>query len=150
MRRIMVALVVVMLVSTVAGAQSGTQREDNTLTLDELAVLFLRYGQPQVAPPGPAESFTALQEIGLFPPDYNPSDVVTHGVMSDILGRVGIVYTPASHEAPISPAFAESLLRRGAFRIRDYSARRLGIGSSLPHILDEGVDRAVSPMDFTP
>jgi len=148
MRRICIALVVVMLMSNVVGAQGTVEQDDATLTLEELAVLFLKYGQPQVAPPAPPESFNALQEIGLFPPDWNPTDIVTHGQMSDILGRVGIVYTPASHDEPISPAFAESLLRRGMFRLRDYSARRLGIGSSLPHILDEGVDRAVSPSDF--
>ena len=148
MRRMLTVLVMVLLASTVAGAQDTVQQARETLTLEELAVLLLQYGQPQVPPAGPAESFKAVQEIGLYPSDWNPGDVVTHGQMSDILSRLGIVYTTASQDEPISPAFAETLLRRGMFRLRDYMARRMGIGSSLPHILDEGVDRAVSPSDF--
>jgi len=40
------------------------------------------------------------------------------------------------------------LLRREITRLRDYLARRMGHGISVNHILDQGVDRAVSPSHF--
>ena len=55
---------------------------------------------------------------------------------------------PADRDKPVSQPFAEAMLRRELTRLRDYLARRMGHGISINHILDQGVDRAVSPSRF--
>jgi hypothetical protein len=65
-----------------------------------------------------------------------------------VLGQLGVEYFPADRDAPVSQSYAEALLRRELTRLRDYLARRMGHGFSTNHILDQGVDRAVSPSHF--
>ena len=94
---------------------------------------------------------TALEQVkgyGLIPADWRIDDVLTHGEMAEVLGRFGVEYFPADRDAPVSQPYAEALLRRELTRLRDYLAHRMGHGFSVNHILDQGIDRAVSPSHF--
>jgi hypothetical protein len=94
---------------------------------------------------------TALEQVkgyGLVPEDWSVDDVLTHGQLSEVLGQFGVDYFPADRDSPVSPAYAEALVRRELTHLQDYLARRMGHGFSVNHILDQGVDRAVSPSRF--
>jgi hypothetical protein len=97
------------------------------------------------------DEVTALQQVVFYemvPADWLIDDVLTHGEMSEVLERFGVVYFPSDRDAPVSKSYAEAMLRRELTRLRDYLARRMGHGFSVNHILDQGVDRAVSPSRF--
>jgi hypothetical protein len=97
------------------------------------------------------DELTALQQVvfyGLVPSDWIVDDVLTHGEMAEVLNHLGVVYNPSDRDAPVSTEYAEAVMRREVTRLRDYLARRMGVGFSINHILDPGVDRAVSPSDF--
>ena len=119
------------------------------ITHGQFAVLLLKAtaGYTDTLP----DEVTALdlvQRYGLVPADWLIDDVLTHGEMADVLERFGVSYIPADRDKPVSPPYAEALLRREITRLRDYLAHRMGHGFSVNHILDQGVDRAVSPSHF--
>jgi hypothetical protein len=119
------------------------------ITHGQFAVLLLKAaaGYTDTLP----DELTALEQMkgyGLVPEDWLIDDVLTHGEMADVLERFGVSYLPADRDAPVSPPYAEALLRREITRLRDYLASRMGHGFSVNHILDQGIDRAVSPSEF--
>ena len=125
------------------------EQELEGITHGQFAVLLLKAaaGYTDTLP----DEATALQQVkgyGLVPEDWLIDDVLTHGELSEVLERFGVVYIPADRDAPVSPPYAEAMLRRELTRLRDYLARRMGHGFSVNHILDQGVDRAVSPSRF--
>lgn len=124
-------------------------QEPEGITHGQFAVLLLKAaaGYTDTLP----DEETALQlvkEYGLVPADWQIDDVLTHGELADVLGQLGVDYFPADRDALVSQPYAEALLRRELTRLRDYLARRMGHGFSVNHILDQGIDRAVSPSRF--
>jgi hypothetical protein len=100
------------------------------------------------ATPDPETALEMLQGWGIAPVTWEAGAIMTHGDLATILGPVGIEYMPGKPDAPVSGVFVEALLWREVGKLRDYMAKRLGHGLSANHVLDSGVDRAVSPSDF--
>lgn len=152
MRKVLMAGVLVLGIGTMALAQQGVDPDTATISHGEFAVLLLRAMAPapqQVLEP--EQALTDLKEIGLAHADWTVDGILTHGELADLALQLGVVYTPytpAERARPVSPAFVEAFLRREASLLREYRARRGGHGFSASHVLDQGVDRAVSPSDF--
>ena len=129
--------------------EAPAEQSEGDITHGQFAVLLLQAaaGYTDTLP----DEVTALELVkryGLVPADWQIDDVLTHGEMANVLGQFGVEYFPADRDAPVSQSYAEALLRRELTRLRDYLARRMGHGFSTNHILDQGVDRAVSPSRF--
>jgi hypothetical protein len=147
MRRVAVTLTLILTVALSVGAQDEAATNPN-LTHGDFAVLLLKAGQPQVTPPAPNEALRKCQELTLMPSDWTPDGMLTHGELADVVGRYGVVYTPAGRDDPVSRAFAEAFLRRHIGQLRDFISLRLGHETAVTHVMDLGIDRAVSPSDF--
>lgn len=147
MRRLALATLIV-LFAMPAVAQQAAEPAPQTISHGEFAVLLAKAmaGAPQ-RQLEPAQALTELQDVGLIPADWDPDAPLTHGELADIALRLGSSYTPADPASPVSRDFAEAFLRRQANRLRDY-AQRPGHGYTVSHVLDQGVDRNVSPIDF--
>ena len=151
MRRALLLSFVILfaLVGAVSAQDAPVEQEMEGMTHGQFAVLLLKAaaGYTDTLP----DEATALEQVkgyGLIPADWRIDDVLTHGEMADVLGQFGVEYFPADRDAPVSQPFAEALLRRELTRLRDYLAHRMGHGFSVNHILDQGIDRAVSPSHF--
>ncbi len=134
----------------VASAQAEpAEQEIEGITHGQFAVLLLKAaaGYTGTLPVG-VDALDQVQRYGLVPEDWLVDEILTHGEMAEVLLHFGVTYIPSDHDAPVSHEYAEALLRREITRLRDYLARRMGHGISVNHILDQGVDRAVSPMHF--
>ena len=134
----------------VASAQEEpAEQELEGITHGQFAVLLLKAAAGYTDTlPAEVDALDQVKRYGLIPEDWLVDDVLTHGEMAEVLLRFGVVYVPSDRDAPASNEFAEALLRREITRLRDYLARRMGHGISVNHILDQGVDRAVSPSHF--
>ena len=129
--------------------EEPVEQELDGITHGQFAVLLLQAaaGYTNTLP----DELTAMQQVvfyGLMPGSWPVDAVLTHGELSELLEQFGVVYLPADRDAPVSQAYAEAMMRREITRLRDYLARRMGHGFSVNHILDMGVDRAVSPSHF--
>ena len=151
MKRVLLLSFVILFawVGAVSAQEEPVEQELEGITHGQFAVLLLKAaaGYTDTLP----HEETALRQVmsyGLIPADWLIDDVLTHGEMAEVLQRFGVTYFPANRDAPVSPPYAEALLRRELTRLRDYLARRMGHGFSVNHILDQGVDRAVSPSHF--
>lgn len=151
MRRLMMIGVLVLLVATSAAAQTDVERarSKDSITHGEFAqmVMDIALGYEE-ATPDPVTAQEKLQLWGIVPASWEVDAPLTHGELSMVLSHVGIEYLPAKPDAPVSGVFVQSLLWREVGKLRDYNAKRLGHGFSANHVLDSGVDRAVSPSDF--
>jgi hypothetical protein len=123
---------------------------ENAITHGEFAVLLLKatLGSLLDTEPEPEDALTRVQILGLVPATWSASGSLTHGELADVLDRLGIVYLPTTPNAPASRPFVEAFLRRELGKLRDYMATRLGLGFSVTHVRDQGIDRAVSPSQF--
>jgi len=129
--------------------EEPVEQEMEGITHGQFAVLLLKAAAGYTDTlPAEVDALDHVKRYGLVPASWLIDDVLTHGEMSDVLERFGVMYFPADRDAPVSHEYAEALLRREITRLRDYLARRMGHGFSINHILDEGVDRAVSPSRF--
>jgi hypothetical protein len=160
MRRV-AALVLALLVASVATAQvritSSTaepvppaEAAEQSINHAEFAELLLQVlaSAPDPLPKGD-EALAEVKRMNLVPQTWAAEHYLTQGEFADVLARLGGHYTPTDRDAVASRPFVEAVLRREMLRLRDYPARRMGVGDSLSHILDEGVDRGVvSPSDF--
>jgi len=151
MRRLMMIGVLVLLVATVATAQTEIEKvsEKDSITHGEFSqmVMDIALGYEESTP----DAVTALEKLqrwGIVPTTWEVDAPLTHGELSEVLAHVGIEYLPAKPDAAVSGVFVQALLWREVGKLRDYNARRLGHGFSANHVLDSGVDRAVSPSDF--
>jgi hypothetical protein len=151
MKRVLVLVFVILFawVGAINAQEEPVEQEVQGITLGQFAVLILKAaaGYTGTLP----DEVTALDQVkgyGLVPEDWLIDDVLTHGEFAEMLAHFGVSYLPADHDAPVSPPYAEAVLRREISRLRDYLARRMGHGFSVNHILDLGVDRAVSPSRF--
>jgi len=134
---------------TMSAQGESVEQEVAGITHGQFALLLLKAaaGYTGALP----DEVTALEQVkgyGLMPADWLIGDVLTHGEMAQVLELFGVIYMPADRDGPVSPPYAEAVLRREISRLRDYLARRMGHGFSVNHILDQGVDRAVSPWTF--
>ena len=99
--------------------------------------------------PTEVDAMDLVKRYEMVPEDWAIDDVLTHGELGLVLGKFGVVYVPADSDKPVSQPYAEAVLRRELSRLRDYYlSRRLGHGISINHLLDQGVDRAVSPSTY--
>lgn len=160
MRRI-AALILTLLVASVTSAQvnitSSTaepvppaEAVEQTITHAEFAELLLQVlaSAPEPLAKGD-EALAEVKRMNLVPQTWAAEHFLTQGEFSDVLARLGGHYTPTDRGVVVSRPFVEAVLRREMLRLRDYPARRMGVGDSLSHIMDEGVDRGVvSPSDF--
>lgn len=151
MRRLITISGLVLLIATTAMAQTATQdvRDKDSITQGEFAqmVMDVALGYEQATP----DAETALEKLqgwGIAPTTWEADALLTHRQLAEVLEQVGIEYLPAKPNAQVSGSFVEALLWRETGKLRDYMARRLGHGFSANHVLDAGVDRAVSPSDF--
>jgi hypothetical protein len=145
MRRVSVLVCVIGLL----GAAGAAAADDDVITHGEFAVLLLRAGAGFTGElPQPEAALASVKELGLAPEEWTLEGPLTHGELADTVGRMGVSYVPADRDAFASRPFVEALLRRELSKLRDYLATRLGHGFSVNHILDQGVDRAVSPSRF--
>ena len=145
MRRIAVVSVVILCMGVVsAGAQ-----EEAMISHADFAVMLLRAGAGFTGEvEDPEAALESAKSLGLVPETWEADTPLTHGELAEVLLQMGVSYVPANADSPVSEAFAAALLRRELSRLRDYLARRLGHGFSVNHVLDAGVDRAVSPSTF--
>jgi len=145
MRRIGVLICAWLLLAAAAAAAD----DDEAMTHGEFAVVLLRAGAGFTGEVAQPEAALALvKELGMVPEEWTAEGPLTHGELADVIGRMGVSYVPADRDEYASPPFVEALLRRQLSRLRDYLATRLGHGFSVNHVLDQGVDRAVSPSNF--
>jgi hypothetical protein len=151
MKRALLLFVVALFAGAAVVSAQGepVEQEIEGITHGQFAVLLLKAaaGYTDTLP----DEVTALQQMvsyELVPVDWLVDDVLTHGEMAEVLAHFGVTYFPSDRDAPVSQPYAEALLRRELTRLRDYLARRMGHGFSVNHILDMGVDRAVSPSRF--
>ena len=151
MRRLITVSGLVLLLATTAMAQATAQdaRSKDSITQGEFAqmVMDIALGYEEATP----DAETALEKLqgwGIAPTTWEANAPLTHRQLSDLLAQVGIEYLPAKPDAPVSGSFVQTLLWRETGKLRDYMAKRLGHGFSANHVLDAGVDRAVSPSDF--
>jgi hypothetical protein len=140
-----------LLVAVSAMAQSETDeiRAKNAITQGEFAqlVMDIALGYEE-ATPDPQTALEKMQRWGIVPTTWEAGQPLTHGDLALVLGNIGIEYLPPNPDALVSGVFVETLLWREVGKLRDYSATRMGHGLSANHVLDSGVDRAVSPSDF--
>jgi hypothetical protein len=151
MRRLIAVCGLVLLIASGAVAQTTTDDRgvNDAITQGEFAqmVMDVALGYEE-ATPDPETALEKLQGWGIAPTTWEANAPLTHRQLAEVLEQVGIEYLPAKPNAPVSGAFVEALLWREVGKLRDYNARRLGHGFSANHVLDAGVDRAVSPSDF--
>lgn len=151
MRRLTMAVGMMLLLVVPAMAQETIDeiRAKDAITQGEFAqmVMDIALGYEQATP----DAETALEKLqgwGIAPATWEAGEMLTHGDLSTVLRPVGIEYMASKPDAPVSGVFVESLLWREVGKLKDYLAKRLGHGLSANHVLDAGVDRAVSPSDF--
>ena len=151
MKRILLLCFVILFAGAgaIVAQEEPVEQEVNGITHGQFAILLLQAaaGYTGTLP----DEVTALQQVafyGLVPVDWLIGDVLTHGELAEVLGHFGVVYVPSDRDAPVSTDYAQAVMRREITRLRDYLARRMGVGFSLNHILDQGVDRSVSPSRF--
>lgn len=151
MRRLMTVVGLAMLVAVPAMAQSDTEEivAKDSITQGEFAVLVMDIALGyEESTPDPVTALEKLKTWGIAPTTWEADTPLTHGQLAQLLHQVGIEYVPGKPDAPVSGAFVQTLLWREVGKLRDYGAKRLGHGLSANHVLDAGVDRAVSPSDF--
>ena len=151
MKRVSILFAVIVFVGTGAiFAQDEPPNQDmEGMTHGQFAVLLLKAAAGYTDTlPNEVDALDQVKRYGLVPDSWLVDEVLTHGEMSEVLEQFGVVYVPPDRDKPVSRPFAEALLRREITRLRDYLARRMGHGFSINHILDMGVDRAVSPSRF--
>ncbi len=149
-RALLLSFVILFMGAGVMFAQEPpVEQELEGITHGQFAILLLKAAAGYTDTlPDEETALDLVMRYGLIPADWGIDDVLTHGEMADVLGQLGVEYFPADRDAPVSQSYAEALLRRELTRLRDYLARRMGHGFSVNHILDQGVDRAVSPSRF--
>ena len=148
MRRTLPILTLVLLVGALAAAQDVAESENPLINQGEMASLLLKVGQPQSQAQTPDIALQTCKDIGLVPYEWTGDEILTHGDLSDVVARYGVVYAPADADDPVSRAFAEAFLRREIGKLRDFIKLRLGHEASASHIMDLGIDRAVSPSEY--
>lgn len=154
-------MIVALLVASVATAQvritSSTAEPTTPAEPAEQAISHVEFAElllqvlasaPDPLPKG-EDALTEVKRMNFVPQTWTGEHYLTQGEFADVLARLGGHYTPTDRDAVASRPFVEAVLRREMLRLRDYPARRMGVGDSLSHIMDEGVDRGVvSPSDF--
>ena len=129
--------------------EAPAEQREGDITHGRFAVLLLQAAAGYTDTlPVEVDALDQVKRYGLVPEDWLVDEILTHGEMAEVLLRFAVVYVPSDRDAPVSNDYAEALLRREITRLRDYLARRMGHGISVNHILDQGVDRAVSPSQF--
>jgi hypothetical protein len=103
---------------------------------------------PQDAIPDEQTSMDLLKNEGLVPLGWLIPDFLTHAELKDVLARMGVLYETVDQDEPVSVPFAIAVVRRELSTIKDYWAKRMGHGFAKSHVLDLGIDRAVSPSEF--
>ncbi len=151
MRWLLTVCAMLLLTPAVAVAQGDPKdvRYEGAITHGEAAQLMLKIAAGYAeATPDPQSAHERLQSWGIVPVTWAWDDPLLHGELAQMLEHLGIEYLPAKADSPVSGVFLEALLWREVTKLRDYHAKRLGHGFSANHVLDAGVDRAVSPSDF--
>ena len=121
---------------------------ENLVLHGEFAVLLLKVVWTEGPLPPADEALRRVQDLELVPGEWGVFGFLRHGELADVLQKFGAVYVPAEDDEYATRPFVEALLRRELDKLRDYLATRMGHGFSLSHVMDEGVDRAVSPSEF--
>ena len=148
MRRALLVIGLVCLAVATASAQDAAPEENPALSRGELASLLLKVGQPQSPRSAPETALRQCKDLGLVPVEWTAEGIATHGDLAEVVGRYGVIYAPADSEDPVSQVFAEAFLRRNIGKLREFIGASLGHEASASHVMDEGIDRAVSPLDF--
>ncbi len=126
---------------------SGT--DDENCTHGYFSQLLVRtISPPQDAIPDQQTAMDRLKNEELVPIGWLVQDILTHGEMREVFARFGVIYETIDQDEPVSIPFAITVIRRELSMLRDYWAKRMGHGFAKSHVLDLGVDRAVSPAYF--
>lgn len=133
----------------VMAQEEPAEQEMEGITHGQFAVLLLKAAAGYTDTlPVEEDALDLVKRYELVPASWLVDDILTQGELADVLEHFGVVHVPADRDKPVSQPYAEAVLRRELTRLRDYLARRLGHGISINHMLDQGVDRAVSPSRF--
>jgi len=94
------------------------------------------------------QALTEAKRLELIPQVWIADEKLMSSDLDEFLVRIGVSFVAdREKDNEVSRSYAEAVLRRVASRLRDYAAKRTGHGWSSAHDwLDEGVDRAVSPI----
>jgi hypothetical protein len=90
-----------------------------------------------------------LKRLEIVPDEWTVAELLTYGDLDDFLSLVGLPEyqpRPSIHDKPATRDDVAAIMRKYATRLRDYYSKRVGHALSVSHIMDEGVDRAVSPI----
>ena len=149
-RVLLVSFVILFALAGAAIAQEEpAEQEMEGISHGQFAVLLLKAAAGYTDTlPVEEDALDLVKRYELVPASWLVDDILTHGELAYVLELFGIVYVPADRDKPVSQPYAEAMLRRELTRLRDYLARRMGHGISINHMLDQGVDRAVSPYRF--
>ena len=149
MKRTLMLCLVILLAGAVFAQEEPEEQEMEGISHGQFAVLLLKAAAGYTDTlPVESDALDLVKRYELVPASWLVDEILTHGELSDVLELFGVIYVPADRDKPVSQPFAEAMLRRELTRLRDYLARRMGHGISINHILDQGVDRAVSPMTY--
>ncbi len=136
-------------------APSAVERPQTPPNVEELvlhgefAVLLLKVVWSDGPLPPADEALQRVQELELVPRDWGVFGFLTHGELADVLEKLGVMTgIPVEEDTYATRPYVEAVLRRDLAQLRDYMAKRMGHGFSLSHVMDEGVDRAVSASSF--
>jgi hypothetical protein len=151
MRRLIIMCAAVLALAAPVWAQADAEQapDDQSITHGEFSqmVMDIALGYEE-ATPDPTTALEKLKLWNIAPTTWEVDELLTHGELAQITAQVGIEYLPSKPDSPVSRVFVRALLWREVGKLRDYMAKRLGHGFSANHVLDAGVDRAVSPSDF--
>ena len=151
MKRVLLVSLVILfaLPGAVIAQEEPAEQEMEGISHGQFAVLLLKAAAGYTDTlPVEEDALDLVKRYELVPASWLVEDILTHGELAFVLELFGVVYVPADRDKPVSRPYAEAVLRRELTRLRDYLARRMGHGISINHMLDQGVDRAVSPSHF--
>lgn len=152
MKRLALVLAVLLVASgAMAQVKISSEQAQEQVSHGQLAQLLLKVIATKEPPQlEPAVALAKAKQLDLVPTEWTVAGMLTQAQMADILHRLcpEARYQPSDPDAGLSQAFVEALLRRHLPCIESYLGNILGHGSSESGMMDEGVDRSVSPSGF--
>ncbi len=143
-----------MVLVAVPAAAQVTVRVENApppVTHGEVAQLVLKVFATKPGPElAPAVALARAKQLELIPAGWTVNAPLTERELEELLHKLcpSARFQAANPTNTVSRAYVEAWFRRSSPCVEEYLANFAGHGSSEAVILDEGVDRAVSPSGF--
>ncbi|RMG14652.1 MAG: hypothetical protein D6729_13440 [Deltaproteobacteria bacterium] len=139
------------LVAVPAAAQVKVASEPPPITHGEVAQLVLKVFATKPGPElAPAVALAKAKQLELVPAGWTAEAPLTEAELEELLHKLcpSARFQAAKPANTVTRPFVEAWFRRSSPCVEEYLARLSGHGTSDTLILDEGVDRAVSPSGF--